>query len=255
MKSPPIFVEKKGLLAELLREYQILAKVDDESLSEHISNELKKGLCHGEAVGLVRLMIEKETELARISHEISEQIAPLSPHLGSVSHEHSTHPAAGQSAATEERFVQRSREKCGLGSLLPALSSNRDVIQMELLEIFRPAFEKNERNDLIEKMHKLLPKGIYDNQLNISHPTALESLHTPLSDFKGLALIRLYSKGSAHTVLMQVDCERQIYSFYNPCSKGGCYNYPSLGACLKAVWHFAQSEGSYTDWNVNLIPL
>lgn len=146
------------------------------------------------------------------------------------------------------QLVQLVKEKGGpLSKQISTLDHyGSEITQLEMLEVFRPSFERNERLDLITKMESLQPKGCSSQKTY--EGTFAESLKTDLEKFEGLVITRLYNKFEAHALLFSIDSSNSRYGFYNPTCLGGYYEYRSLETFIEAITEFNACHDNYPGW-------
>lgn len=124
-----------------------------------------------------------------------------------------------------------------LASLIPTLTL------YQILEIFRECFERENRQDLLNKIQTLYPQG---NQPPKRYPLeSKESLQSLLLDSchlkNGLFVTSLFDRVSSHSVLLEVNTDRQVYGFFDS-NLSGYYSYDSLEDLVDALVSYVQSH-------------
>lgn len=152
------------------------------------------------------------------------------------------------------QLVRLVKEKGGpLSAHISTLDHHGPAItQLEILEVFRPHFELNNKKDLIQKMQLLQPEGCTEQTTHES--TVAPSLKNDLKNFEGLIVTRLYNNSEAHALLFSIDHTNSHYGFYNPTCLGGYYEYSSLDAFVEAVTEFNACHDNYSNWQLSFYP-
>lgn len=132
------------------------------------------------------------------------------------------------------------------------------VTFQQTLEVFREAFQRHKREDLLQKLDLFLPEGFLGE---VNYVVGQDDISRKLKDDlqrhpASLVVVRLYTYTKAHTLVLEINADSQRFGFYNS-SLAGYYAYEDLHSFVHALTGHVAShsdflkENSHARWDLD----